>query len=254
VTVLNNRTTTISAFADNKQSVQIEFRLESSDPDHSYGWNIDEVIVKDSTQPDYLSCGGCGGAPTFRGVMSVYDPDPCGPGGLVVLWEPAPAWGTGTAGVFDVYRGTTPSFVPDLSNRVAAGVAGTSWTDASAPVDTPVWYVVRARNDESCGGEGLDDGNLIRLEAIETTSQSLPAQVGATVIAGNVGGAHVRLEWAPASRAEHYVVLRGASFDFSDAVEIGTTTATLFEDAGASTSATSYLYRVYAVDSCGRQE
>ena len=54
--------------------------------------------------------------------------------------------------------------MPDVSNRVASGLTGTSWTDTAAPVGTTVWYVVRARNDESCtGGAGLEDGNLIVL-------------------------------------------------------------------------------------------
>lgn len=251
----NERRYSIGASADNQNAVQIEFRLESADPDTSFGWNIDELIVKDSTQPDYMVCGGCMGEPTFRGATSVYDPDPCGPGGLVVTWESAPAWGTGTAGTYDVHRGLTPSFAPDASNRVATAVAGTTWTDASAPVDTPVWYVVRARNDESCaGGEGLADGNLVRLEGMESTSQSLPQPVGNTMLAGSVGDAHVRLEWMPSVGAHHYVVRRGQAFDLSDAVEVGSTTETFFEDPGAANDPNSYNYRVLAVDACGRQE
>jgi hypothetical protein len=249
------QTRSISAWADNKSSVQLEFRLESLDPDHSFGWNIDEVIVKDSTQPDYLVCGGCSGAPSFRGAVAVHDPDPCGAGGLVIAWEEAPAWGTGTGGTYEVHRGLAPDFLPDTGNRVATGLTGTSWTDASAPVDTPVWYIVRARNNESCtGGEGLSDGNLVRLEGTETISRPLPSQVGDTVVAASVGGAHVRLEWAPVSGADHYVIQRGTSFDFSDGVEIGSVTGPPFEDAGAAGSAGAYLYQVVAVDACGRQE
>jgi hypothetical protein len=245
----------ISAHADNKSSVQIEFRLSSFDPSHSYGWNIGEIIVKDSTQPDLLACGGCAGAPTFRGVTAVHDPDPCGPGGLVVEWQQAAAWGTGTGGTYEVYRGASAGFVPDASNRVASGLAGTSWTDASAPVDTPVWYVVRARNDESCTADGgLDDGNLVRLGATETTSRPLPSPVGETLVAWTVGGAHLRLEWTPAAGADHYVVRRATLPDFSDAADLGTTTADYFEDAGAATEPGFYGYRVFAVDACGREE
>jgi hypothetical protein len=246
----------ISAWADNKNSVQIEFRLESSDPDHSFGWNIDEIIVKDSTQPDYLVCGGCAGAPAFGGVTAVYDPDRCGAGGLVIEWEPAPAWGTGTTGTYDIHRGTTPDFVPGEPNRVASGLTGTNWTDGSAPPDTPVWYAVRSRNDESCtGGEGLSDDNLVRMGATATGSLPLPDQVGDVLTAWPVGGTHVRLEWVPAAGADHYVVRRGEAIDFSDAVEIGTTTRTFFEDPGAAGDATAfYSYKVFAVDACGREE
>jgi hypothetical protein len=245
----------ISAWADNKSSVQLEFRLESTTPDHSYGWNIDELIVKDSTEPDYPTCGGCAGVPGFRGVRAVYDPDPCGAGGLIVEWEAATAWGTGSSGTYDVHRGTTPGFTPDTSNRIVSGLTGTSWTDATAPVDTPVWYVVRARNDESCaGGEGLADLNNAHLGSTETTSLSLPAPVGDTLVAGSVGSAHVRLEWAQAAGADRYVIHRGQSFDFSDAVEIGSTSGTLFEDPDAASAANAYNYRVLAVDACGRSE
>ena len=245
----------IGAFADNQNAVQIEFRLDSADPDTSFGWNIDELIVKDSTQPDYLVCGGCAGAPTFRGATNVHDPDPCGPGGLVVDWEAAPAWGTGTNGSYDVYRGLTPGFVPDAANRVATGLTGTTWTDTTAPVDTQVWYVVRSRNDESCAGsEGLADDNLVRLEGLETTSQSLPQPVGNTMFGGQVGNANVRLEWTPSVGAHHYVVRRGQAVEFSDAVEIGSTAEIFFEDPNAAVDTNSYTYKVFAVDACGRQE
>jgi hypothetical protein len=244
----------ISAWADNKSSVQIEFRLESLSAERSFGWNVDEVIVKDSTQPDYLSCGGCAGAPTFGGVSSVFDPDPCGTGGLVVSWDEAPAWGTGTGGTYEVHRGTSPDFLPDAGNRVASGLTGNTWTDAGAPVDTPVWYLVRARNDESCGGGGLDDGNLVRLGATETVSRPLPDPVGATLLVGTVGGAHVRLEWSAAGGAEAYRVRRSESPDFSGAVELGTVETLLYEDQGAAPEPGLYTYLVSALDACGREE
>jgi hypothetical protein len=244
----------ISALADNKSSVQIEFRLESLDPDTRYGWNVDELIVKDSTQPDYLTCGGCAGGPTFAGVASVVDPDPCGEGGLVVTWEEAPAWGTGSGGTYEVHRGTSPDFTPDSGNRVASGLTGTSWTDSGVPVDTPVWYVVRARNDESCGGGGLDDGNLVRLGGTETVSRPLSDPVGDTLQVDAVGGAQVRLEWSAAPGAASYVVRRSGSPDFSGAVDLGQVEVLLYEDEGAALEPGLYAYRVVSVDACGRSE
>jgi hypothetical protein len=68
------------------------------------------------------------------------------------------------------------------------------------------------------------------------------------------GDAHVRLEWTAPAGADHYVVRRGSAADFSDAVEIGATTATLFEDPGASLAPGLFTYRVFAVDACGREE
>jgi hypothetical protein len=174
---------------------------------------------------------------------------------LVIEWAPASSWGTGSSGSYDVYRGTSSTFVPDASNRVASGLTGTTWADTGAPVATPVWYVVRARNNESCsGGEGLSDSNLVRIEGIETTALSLPAPVGASLATAAVGSAHVRLEWAPAAGADHYLIRRGESPDFSDAVEVGTTSSTGFEDFDAATAPVSYSYRVFAVDACNREE
>jgi hypothetical protein len=231
--------------------VQIGFGISSSASGQAYGWNVDEVIVKDSTQPDYLACGGCTGAPSFAGLLAAYDADPCGASGVTLEWQPAAAWGTGTGGTYDVHRGTSPGFVPDTGNRIATGVAGTSFVDAAAPVDTEVWYVVRARNDEDCGGEGQADGNLIRLSATETVSQPPPASVGGTVVVNPVGATHVRLDWAAAPGAESYIVRRSDSPDFSSPVELGQTTGTLFEDIDALGDGNFYAYRVFAVNGCG---
>ncbi|MCP3982100.1 MAG: S8 family serine peptidase [bacterium] len=245
----------ISAWADDRAAVQLEFYLRNITPTTSFGWNIDEVVVKDATAPDLAACGGCGAGPGFAGLESVHDPAPCGPGGLELSWQAAAAWGTGNDGTYDVYRGTSAGFVPGVSNRVATGLSATTWTDAGAPTDVEVWYVVRARNDESCsGGEGLDDGNTVRLPAVETTAQSAPAPVGSTLTGGHVGHAHVRLQWAAVTGAEQYVIRRGTQYDFSDATEIGTTSDTLFEDLDAAPAAESYVYKVFSVNACGQEE
>jgi hypothetical protein len=134
-------------------------------------------------------------------------------------------------------------------------VTGTSWTDVTAPADTPVWYVVRARNDESCTTDGgLIDGNTVRVAAVDSTAQALPTPVGATLTTDTLGDAHTRLEWQPAAGAFVYSVLRATRTDFADAVEIGTTSETLFEDPGAVAAQESYYYRVFAEDACGRSE
>ena len=232
-------------------SVQLKFSIDSVFPSHSYGWNIDEVIVKDATQPDYLACADCSGAPAFGGVAAVHDPDPCGSTGLEIRWQPAPAWGTGGDGTYEVHRATTADFVPDETNRIASGLNGTSWTDLSAPVDTPVWYVVRARNDEDCaGGAGLSDSNSVRLTATETVFQSGPSSVGQSVRVAAVGQAHVRLSWDAIPGASGYIVRRSQSPDFNFPVEIGTTAATFFENINAVMDDSLYAYRVFAVNAC----
>jgi hypothetical protein len=171
---------------------------------------------------------------------------------LTLEWDPAPAWGTATAGTYDIHRATTPDFVPDDANRIASGLSGTSWTDAGAPVDAEVWYVARARNDEICsGGSGLADTNLARLSATETTSVSLPSSPGDTLRAIPVGAAHVRLSWSAAPGADHYVVRSSASPDFSAAAVVATSTETLFEHVGAAADDNFHAYRISAVNVCG---
>jgi subtilisin family serine protease len=240
--------------ADDQAAVQVGFQLSSGPTGQSYGWNIDEIIVKDSTLPDYRVCGECAGAPSFGGLAAVHDPAPCGASGLTLDWQPAPAWGTGSGGTYDVHRATTPDFIPDAANRIASGLTTTTWTDSTAPVNTEVWYGVRARNDEDCtGGEGLADDNLVRLAATETVSQPLPPGLGATLRVAAVGRAHVRLSWDALAGVDHYVVRRSESPDFGSAEEIGTTTGTLFEDVDAANDGNSYFYKVSTVNACGQE-
>ena len=112
--------------------------------------------------------------------------------------------------------------------------------------------MVRARSDENCtGGEGLADGNLIRLSATETISQPPASSVGSTLQVASVGGAHVRLTWDPAIGADHYVVRRSLSPDFSSPEEIGTTTGVLFEDVNVAFDGNLYFYKVFAANACG---
>jgi hypothetical protein len=244
----------ISEAGDGHPALRVSFRLEADGSFQSFGWNLDEVIVKDASQPDYLACGDCAGAPTFAGLTAVTDPDACGPGGLELDWDPATAWGTGSGGTYEVHRGSSPDFVPDSANRVASGLSGTSWTDADAPVDSEIWYVVRARSNESCaGGEGLSDANTVRVSGRETTTRPTPGSPGDSLRLSRVGGAHVRLTWEPAADASHYVVRRSESADYSDPEDLGETAETLFEDEDAQTNAKLYLYKVYAANPCGEE-
>ncbi len=138
----------ISAYLDGKPAAQLRFTITANSSTQHSGWNVDEVIIKDGSLPDYAACGSCSGAPSFAGLETVRDAAPCAGGGLTLTWQPAAAWGSGAAGLYNVYRGTTSDFVPGPATRIATGVAGTSFADDAAPVGQPVWYVVRAENAE----------------------------------------------------------------------------------------------------------
>jgi len=240
--------------ADNQSAVKIGFLLTPDENDESYGWNIDEIIVKDSTQPDYIACADCSGAPSFAGLGSAIDTLPCGASGIDLTWPIAASWGTGGSGSYDIYRDSSASFIPGPGNLIAGAVNGTSFVDNSAPADTPVWYVVRARNDEDCGGGvGLDDGNLVRVEAIETSDQPDAPVLGNSVRIDNIGSAHVRLNWDAVAGASSYRIMRSENADFSGAIEIGESSGTMFEELGTIPDAASYYYRVFPLNSCGEE-
>ena len=107
--------------------------------------------LRDSTQATFVPCGACGGTPTFAGAVSAIDDDPCADSPVTVTWAAAPAWGTGGGGTYGVYRDTIPGFTPSGANLIASGIVTLSWVDASPPSDVPLYYVVRAENDETCG-------------------------------------------------------------------------------------------------------
>ena len=210
--------------------------------------------MNSANQPSFEACGGCGGAPTFQGAASAKDADPCADTGTTISWNAAPAWGTGSGGTYAIYRDTSPSFTPSNANRIAQGVTGTSYDDASAPNDVTLYYVVRAESNESCGqgpnNGGLTDANLVRVSARDETTQSAAGDVGASLAASPVNEAHVRLSWAPTAGAVKYNVYRSQlpSGSFSKLAE---TTATFYEDRNQMGNTTPWYYLVRAVSACG---
>jgi len=241
----------ISQWADGKASLRVSFDMIPGNLRwHNYGWNIDEVIVRDASYPEFMDCADCTGQPTFRGLNSAADEAACAAGGVALAWEEATAWGTGGGGAYDVYRSTDPIFEPSVGNQVASGISGTSWVDDGAPVDTESWYIVRARSDESCPSEGIEDPNLVRMAATETTSQPTAGSPGASLRLERAGDAHVRLSWDATSGTDHYSIHRGQARDGNDLDELATSTETLFEDEEILLNTASFFYRVVSVNTC----
>ena len=53
----------VSALAAGNPSFRVRFRQWSYNAStHHAGWNVDELVVRDSSLPLFGSCGGCGGA------------------------------------------------------------------------------------------------------------------------------------------------------------------------------------------------
>ncbi len=251
----------VSATVDGARNVRFRFEMIADDQGPfgddgiASGWNIDDVIVKDGSLPDYAPCGGCTTGPAFGGALAVVDVDACGGGGVTVSWDEAQAWGSGGAGTYAVYRDTDPGFTPSAANLVVSGVAGQSWTDDTVPSDQTWHYLVRAENDEICGtgpaNSGLTDGNLARLQVTETTSRP-PAAAVDGMTADMINDAHVRLAWQPATGAGSYRIYRSDAPD-GGFVLIGSSTGITWEDLAQGGNANSWYYRVLAVNPCGEE-
>lgn len=246
----------VADVVDGRPAAGVVFGLVADGQDQAAGWTIDDVIFKDGTLPDYGSCGGCTLAPSFAGAAGAADNDACAASGVTVSWEPAASWGSGGGGSYAVYRDTVPDFVPGADNRIAAGVTETSFDDAAAPTDQRLYYLVRAENDEGCGGGsqngGLEDDNQVHAAVDETTSVSLPEATDTLRL--RLGGrVHVRLEWAATAGADEYRVYRSASPE-PGSFELLDETGGLDDlDLGAAVDGNTWFYLLRGVNACGQE-
>ncbi|MBP7149263.1 MAG: S8 family serine peptidase [Acidobacteria bacterium] len=246
----------VSQRVDGQPAVSIEFQQRSDGGGNFSGWNVDDVIFKDGTKPDYGPCGGCGAAPSFAGAASAIDNDACGAAGVTVSWAGAAAWGTGAGGSYTIWRDVVPNFTPTNANRIAIGVAALSYNDASAPNNVPLYYLVRAENDETCGGGphngGVVDGNTVYAATTDTLTQPTPAEVGG-VGAGLVARSHLRLSWEAAAAATSYSVYRSTSPAPGSFTSVAQTPDLFWDDEGQGTNAQTYFYLVRGANTCGNE-
>ena len=145
---------------------------------------------------------------------------------------------------------TDANFTPSAANQIASGVAGTSYVDTTAGNGIPYWYVVRARNNESCSGSGLTESNVVRVSAQDQTTQSVPGDVGSSVRANGINDAHVRVSWNAVAGAATYNVYR-AQTPSGSFTKIGSSTGTFFEDRDQLGNSTPWYYRVKGANTCG---
>jgi fibronectin type 3 domain-containing protein len=245
----------LAQFADGASEVRIEFKQASDLSGNYSGWNVDDFIFKDGTQPDYGACGDCGTAPSFAGAAAASDNDACGSTGVTVSYEKAVAWGTGTSGTYSIYRDTVPGFSPGPGNRIATGVTSLAYNDTTAPSDATLYYLVRAESDETCStgpnNGGVTDANTVYAAVSETTSQPLPPEVG-TVRVDLVAHSHVRLEWDAVADATSYRIYRATSPQPDQFGLLSETDGTVFEDVGEGANANTYYYKVVPVNACGQ--
>ncbi len=252
------QTVNVSAYADHNGSLQFAFRTKAgpSATNSRSGWNLDRVVLHSGAGPDFDACGACGGAPSFGGVLAARDADACANSGTTVSWHAAPAWGTGRAGTYTVYRDSLPNFAPSASNRVAHGVTGTSFDDATAPDGATLYYLVRAENDETCStgahNGGVTDANTITVPVATTSAEATPGGIDALAVS-RVGGVHVRLLWPVAAGATSYRAYRAANPAPASFVRTGETAGLFWDDLGEGATPATWFYLVRAANRCGSE-
>ncbi len=134
--------------------------------------------------------GGCDLVPAFGGIVSAVAGSPACR--VHVTWAAAtPSCSPSAAITYNVYRSTTPGFLPNRDTLRASVVSGTSWDDRApgfAPAVT-YHYVVRAEEAASFGtgpNGGNEEGNLVRLFA---TPAGSPGPLGTFTDGGGDGTA-----------------------------------------------------------------
>ena len=107
-------------------------------------------------------------APVFGGADQVLDPEQGDR--LIVTWLPAFSLKPNADIVYDIYRveepvhsmtGEEPTFTPSASNRVAQGVAGTSYVDTGLQLTQAYYYIVQARDADSGKIDANNTGNRV---------------------------------------------------------------------------------------------
>lgn len=248
----------ISQYADNNATLQLAFRQFGgpSAAGNRSGWNVDRFVVHSLNDPDFVACGGCGGAPTFAGATAAIDNNACSNNGVTVNWTEAPGWGTGGSGTYAVFRDTAPNFTPSASNRIARGVAATNYNDTTAPDGATLYYIVRAENNETCSNGpnngGVTDSNTVTRSAATTSSQPIPGQVSGLLVT-RVGGANVHLAWSTAANAPRYRVLRGLAPQPGSFAALAEVTSTTADDVGAAADKSNYYYLVRGLNRCNQE-
>jgi len=112
-----------------------------------------------SSQASATATGECTLPPTFAGLQSVTNLGGGQGCGLRLAWNEATAQ-CGGALTYAVYRSTSPGFTPGPANQLAACLSGTSFDDTTMPLDTSVYYVVRAEDGASIGAGPCNSGNV----------------------------------------------------------------------------------------------
>ena len=145
------------AYSDTSASGQVTYgyRVREADPTGA-------CLSDPSTCVEASTSGPCTAPPGFAGLGSATNE-----GGAAcevdLSWSAAAPFCPGPVS-YNVYRSTTPDFVPGVANRIASGVSANGYADLGAPSLETVYYVVRAVD----GSNGSEETNLVYRDARAT--------------------------------------------------------------------------------------
>ncbi|HEY2942703.1 MAG TPA: FG-GAP-like repeat-containing protein [Vicinamibacteria bacterium] len=173
----------------------------------TYSYVVTTVNQCESLQSTCSSAtagGVCTLPPTFSGLASASGAGP-GACGVNLAWSAATA-NCGTGVVYNVYRSTSPGFVPGPANLRQSCVAGTGFLDSTVVSGTTYYYVVRAE-DNSGGGtgpcaNGNQDTNTVEKSANPDTVTVLSDDVEGTTALWTTGGTGGN-PWVVVTTASH---------------------------------------------------
>ncbi len=204
--------------------------------------------------------GSCSG-PSFSGITQALDNDPCGLGGVKVVWPAVVDWGTDkngdacTGGTFEVLRAPVSSPASEIT--VGSGLSGIEYVDISAVRDEDYLYRVNAVN--SCCAEPTRTG----LTDVGTDKINAPPVFTGLVSAIDVdsptgcAASGIALSWPSADFGDatgSYRILRSLVIEGTNPVVLEESyTGTSYVDTTA-TPNIMYYYRIEAVNECGIAE
>jgi hypothetical protein len=131
----------------------------------AYGSGLDACESANSPEASATASGTCILPPSFTGLVSVTT-SPNATCTLDLSWGAAARQCGGAGSVtYAVYRSTASGFTPGPGNRIAVGLADTSYSDSGGLVyATTYYYVVRATDT----GNGSEDGNMVQRSGTPT--------------------------------------------------------------------------------------
>ena len=125
--------------------------------------------------------------PQFAGILSA---NPVSPSQIDLSWGAAIVDECPAGASYDIFRiqGSCP-FTPSLSNRIATGVLGTTYSDVGLSPSTTYSYIVRAVTGNNCS-----EDNVVCLSAT-TPGGGIPGAI-ANVLYVSKSGTNLLLQWS----------------------------------------------------------